>query len=96
MGSRLVNVRLDEARLRKARTLRRRGVVLSDLVRDAIDRRFEQLSERRTHAEITTILARLFEEYPDPADLPPRSYDPHDRRQARHAIRRRLRRTRQP
>ena len=33
----LADVRLDESRLRKARTLRRRGVVLSDLVRKAID-----------------------------------------------------------
>ena len=37
MTSRLVNVRLDEERLRKAQTLRESGVALSDLVREAID-----------------------------------------------------------
>ena len=43
MSSRLVNVRLDAERLRKARKLRERGVRLSDVVREAIDKRFLQL-----------------------------------------------------
>jgi hypothetical protein len=34
---------------------------------------------------------KIFEEYPDPPDLPPRDYDVHDRREARRAVRRRLR-----
>lgn len=36
MGSRLLNVRLDEERVRKAQTLRERGVALSDVVREAL------------------------------------------------------------
>lgn len=41
MKKRLVNVRLDEEHLRKARMLRQSGVILSDLVREAIDTRFD-------------------------------------------------------
>jgi hypothetical protein len=40
----LVNVRLDEERLRKVQTLRKSGVAISDLVREAIDERFDELS----------------------------------------------------
>ena len=46
MKATLVNVRLDEARVRKARALRKSGLRLSDVVRQAIDERFEGLSER--------------------------------------------------
>jgi hypothetical protein len=37
MSSRLVNVRLDEQRIRKTRKLRAGGIALSELVREAID-----------------------------------------------------------
>ena len=94
MGSRLVNVRLDEERLRKARVLRERGVVLSDLVRAAIDERFETLASSRGPSDIRALVARVHEEHPDPADLPPRTYDVHDRLAARRAIRRTLGRKR--
>lgn len=43
MSSRLVNVRLEAHRLRKAQALRDRGVRLSDVVREAIDERFASL-----------------------------------------------------
>ena len=94
MAGRLVNVRLDEERLRKARKLRERGVVLSDLVREAIDARFEEVAAARASAGGRAIVARLFEEFPDPPDLAPRAYDVHDRRTARAAIRKSLRRRR--
>src|SRR6202011_845098 len=45
MSSRLVNVRLDEERVRKAQTLREHGVALSDVVREAIDERFAALRQ---------------------------------------------------
>ena len=89
MKSRLVNVRLDAERLRKARALRKRGVTLSDVVREAIDERYgrdEPASQRDTQA----LIRRLFEQHPDPPDLPVRSYDVHDRAAARLAIARRL------
>lgn len=93
MNSRLINVRLDAERLRKAQRLRERGIALSDVVREAIDERFLELrSESRP--DVRTIVRRIFEQYPDPADLPSRNYNVHDRRAAREAIRRKLRRAR--
>ncbi len=91
MTSRLVNVRLDADRRRKAQTLRARGVALSDVVREAIDERFEALRRSESRLDIRTIVGRILDEYPDPPDLPPRDYDLHDRRAARAAIRRRRR-----
>lgn len=85
----MVNVRLGEDHLRKARILRERGVVLSDLVREAIDARFQALSELRP-VDVGPLIDRLFERYPDPPDLPPRGYDVHDARAARTAVLRRL------
>lgn len=91
MTTRLVNVRLDEERLRKARRLRESGIALSDLVREAIDARFEQVARARTARDARAIIDRIFERHPDPADLPARDYDVHDRAAARKAIARTLR-----
>ena len=92
MGSRVVNVRLDEERVRKARALRDQGFALSDVIREAIDERFEQLNRSRKARDIRRMIQRIFEQYPDPAELLPRSYDPHDRNAARAATVSRLRR----
>ncbi len=94
MTSRLVNVRLDEERLRKAQTLRESGVALSDLVREAIDERFEELAGSGTARDLTSVMERIFEQYPDPPDLPPREYNVYDRDEARRAITGKLRRVR--
>jgi hypothetical protein len=94
MASRLLNVRLDRDRLRKARRLRDTGVVLSDVVREAIDARFEALDRPITARDATRAMARILEQYPEPADLPARSYDVHDSRASRAAIGRVL--TRRP
>ena len=91
MSSRLINVRLDEERVRKAQTLRRRGVTLSDVVREAIDERFSELRRSEFQSDVRAIVRGIFEQYPDPPDLAPRDYDVHDRREARAAIRRKLR-----
>ena len=90
MRSRLVNVRLDTERLRKAQALRQRGIKLSDVVREAIDDRFLRIRSE-AHADMKTLIQKLFEQYPDPAGLPPRDYDVHDRAAARQAILRKLR-----
>jgi len=90
MGSRLINVRLDEERARKASKLRARGVVLSDLVRDAIDQRFAEVMRPTATVDAASVIAALFERWPDPPDLESRAYDVHDARQARLAVRRRL------
>lgn len=92
MSSRLVNVRLDEERLRKARLLREQGLALSDVVREAIDERFEQLNRPREGRNIGELIESIFERHPDPAGLPARSYPLHDRESARGAILEKLRR----
>lgn len=92
MGSRLINVRLDERRVRKARKLRESGVRLSDLVREAIDERFAGLLASDEPPDVRALLRHLFEEHPDPPDLPARAYDVHDRRAARAAIVRKVHR----
>ena len=89
MGSHLINVRLDPERLRKAQKLRERGINLSDVVRRAIDERFLQLRSERD-PDVKTMMRRLFEQYPDPAGLPVRDYDVHDRGAARQAILRKI------
>ena len=93
MGTRLVNVRLDPGRIRKAQMLRERGITLSDVLRQAIDERFEA-QQRDMGARTSSVVRSVLEQYPDPPDLPPRDYDVHDRRAARAAIRRSLARTR--
>lgn len=90
MTSRLINVRLDPERLRKARKLREEGVTLSDIVREAIDVRFEAFLAGRSPSDVRAAIERIHEGHPDPPDLPPRPYDVHDRRQAREAIERKL------
>jgi hypothetical protein len=93
MGSRLVNVRLDDARLRKVRRLREKGLPLAELVRDAIDTKYGELAgPPAEHA--ADVVRRILETDPDPEGLPSRDYDVHDRQAARSAIRRRLKRPR--
>jgi len=94
MGSRLINVRLDEPRLRKVRRLREHGIAISDVVREAIDERYRQVAPVARHRDVRAIMTSLYERYPDPPGVPARSYDVHDAKQARAAIRRRLRRRR--
>jgi hypothetical protein len=90
MTSRLVNVRLDEERVRKARRLRSRGIALSDVVREAIDARYASLDAPLTGREAAARIARIIAEHPDPADAPVRGYDVHDAKAARAAIARSL------
>jgi len=92
MTSRLINVRLDERRLQRVRRLRAKGISISDLLRDAIDRQYEEITKQRKPRDIESMLKQLYAQYPDPVDLPPREYDVHDRRQAKEAISRMLRR----
>jgi hypothetical protein len=92
VGTRLVNVRLDEERTRKARALRASGIAVSDLLREAIDRRYEQVLGSRKGLDVAAIMRRIFVENPDQPDLAPRGYDVHDRRAARRGVRRRLKR----
>lgn len=94
MASRLINVRLDDERLKKASKLRERGVVLSHLVREAIDTAYRSLTVAEGPRDVGRLIEDLFERYPDPPRLPRRTYDVHDAGEARKAVRKRLRRPR--
>jgi hypothetical protein len=87
----LVNVRLDPERVRKAQMLREEGLSLSDVVREAIDERFDQMQRSAAARDGGGIIRRILAEYPDPPDLPARDYDVSDARAARAAVRRNLR-----
>jgi hypothetical protein len=90
MKSRIINVRLDQEHIRKVRALREKGVVLSDLVREAIDEKYEALGEGGGRRDAAALVRSLFERYPDSAELPSREYDVHDAQEARAAVRRKL------
>src|SRR5207248_963705 len=94
MRSRLVNVRLDEARLRKARALRERGIVISDLVREAIDARYSTMADSERPRDAQRVIANLFAKHPDPPGQSARDYDVADAKAARQAIGRHLKRKR--
>ena len=85
-------MRLDDRRVRRARRLRERGVSLSDLVREAIDARFEALERAATPGDVEAAIARIHEQHPDPPRLPARRYDVHNRKASRAAIVRALKR----
>jgi hypothetical protein len=91
-NSRLVNVRLDQERLREACLLREKGFALSDVIREAIDERFAELNLYGQPREVSDIVNGIFEQYPDPDNIRSRSYDIHDSKAARAAIREKLRR----
>jgi hypothetical protein len=93
-GSRLLNVRLDAAHVRKVHRLRRQGVILSDLVRAAIDERFAQLGAPLRRRDAQAIVADIIERYPDPDDRTRPRYNVHDRHEARRAVLRALKRRR--
>jgi hypothetical protein len=88
--TRLLNVRLDDEHQRKARRLRERGITLADVVREAIDVRYEALASTRDARSATEVITHIFKDHPDPVDLPARDYDVHDRAAARAAIRRKV------
>jgi hypothetical protein len=97
LKSRLVNVRLDPDRVRKAQVLRERGVSLSDVVREAIDQKYDAVEHEgapkrlRTARDVRAFFKELYEMYPDPPDHKPLDYDVSDRHAAREAILRKLR-----
>ena len=92
MASRLLNVRLDEERARKARTLRENGFLLSDVVREAIDEKYERVKRRpRTARDVEKIMRAIYERHPTPPDAPSRGYDITDREAVRAAIVKELR-----
>ena len=93
MSPRLVNVRLDDDRARKAKELQEQGITLSELVREAIDQRYAAV-QSQGEEDLEAVIRRIHEQYPTPPDAPVRDYDVHDRKQASAAILRKLNRER--
>jgi post-segregation antitoxin (ccd killing protein) len=91
----LLNVRLDADAARCAAELRRAGVQISRLVREAIRvehaQRIAGRARRRTAKEV---MAQIYAEHPDPPGLPRRRLNLRDRKAVRRVIRERLRRRR--
>jgi len=91
----LLNVRLSADDARRAVELRKTGVQISRIVREVIraehERRVRQHRAQRRTAEI---LAEIYAAHPDPSRAARRAFDLRDRRAARRAILRKLRRRR--
>ena len=94
MTDKLVNVRLDARRRRKARALRESGRTLSDVVRDAIDSEYGAVTRPQAAIDPAAIVAGILSRYPDSEGTPARTYDVHDRRSSQQAIARALTRRR--
>jgi hypothetical protein len=91
----LVNVRLDAEDARRVADLRRAGVQISTIVRQAIRAEHEQrVGKRAGGRAAAALLARIYADHPDTPDVQPRGYDLGDRRAVRAALERRARRKR--
>ena len=83
----LVNVRLGPEDARRVAALKRAGVQLSRIVREAIRAAHkQQLEQRERGADARKIMAEIYRACPDPTNLPQRNYDLRDHRAARRAI----------
>jgi hypothetical protein len=89
----LLNVRLDAEDARRVAELRRAGVQISGLVRQAIRAEHEKRVGKRTggRAAAEAVLARINADLPDTPDVKPRGFDLRDRRAVRTAVAKRAR-----
>jgi post-segregation antitoxin (ccd killing protein) len=91
----LVNVRLDAEDARRVAELRRAGIQISAVVRQAIRAEHEQRVGRRASARAAAArLAKIYADHPDTPDVRPRGFSLSDRRAVRAALEKRLRRKR--
>ena len=95
MAGTLINVRLSASDASKARALRRQGVELSTVVREAIRAEYE----RRQNGEARVVrnralLEKIYADYPVPEDVPPPPVDMTDRRARSRYIAHQLRQKR--
>jgi post-segregation antitoxin (ccd killing protein) len=91
----LLNVRLDGDDVRLAAQLRRAGVQISRIVRNAIRAEYDQrIGKRRERRRASDVMARIYAEHPDPPGSPRRRLDLRDRRAVRRAVAKRLGRRR--
>ena len=86
----LLNVRLTKADEEAVRILKRSQVEISAVVRAALRQEAEKY-RLRSAAVTATLLAEIFEQYPEPGRAAPRDLDVHDRRAFADAFREHLR-----
>ncbi len=88
----LVNVRLDAEDARRVAELRRAGVQISSIVRQAIRAQHERrVGKRAGGRAAAALLARIYAALPDTADVKPHGYDLRVRRAVRAAVEKRAR-----
>ena len=91
----LVNVRLDGEDARRVAELRRAGVQISSIVRQAIRTQHERrVGKRAGRRAAAALLTRIYADFPDTPDVKPREYDLRDRRAVRAAVEKRARTSR--
>jgi hypothetical protein len=91
----LINVRLTADDARRVSDLRKAGVQLSRVVRDAIRAEHERrVRSGAGQRRVADIMAEIYAAYPDPPGTARRRFDLRDRVAARRAILRRLARRR--
>lgn len=90
----LLNVRLDADDTRLVSQLRQAGVEISRVVREAIRAEHGRRVGGPGQPRPAEVMAAIYAAHPDPPGLPRRRYTLRDRRAARRAIVRKLRRVR--
>jgi hypothetical protein len=91
----LVNVRLDADDARRVAELRRAGVQISSIVRQAIRTEHERrVGKRARGGAAAALLARIYADHPETPDVERRGYDLRDRRAVRAALQKRARKRR--
>ncbi|MGH7392578.1 MAG: hypothetical protein ACREM3_24440 [Candidatus Rokuibacteriota bacterium] len=91
----LLNVRLSPEDARRAAALRKDGVPVSRIVREAIRTAYERRAGGRGGSRrASVVMAEIYREHPDSPERPRAARDLRDRRAVRRAIRTRLARRR--
>jgi hypothetical protein len=88
----VISVRLNADDARKVAVLRKDGVSISSLFREAIRAEYNlRRKPKRNTRKPSEIIEELMARYPTPPDTPRRNYNVHNRHEARAAIIRKLR-----
>jgi hypothetical protein len=90
----LLNVRLGLEDARMAAALRKNGVQISRVVRDALRAAYQRQAAHAQRGRPSDVMASIYREVPDAPGQPREKRDLGDRRTIRRVIRKRLRRPR--
>jgi hypothetical protein len=91
----LLSVRLESDDARRVVELRRAGVHISSIVRQAIRTEHERrLGKHPSGRSVAMLLERIYADHPDTPDVERRGYDLRDRQAARATLQKRSRKRR--